>query len=96
VRRGTPILLVALLVVAGGCTRTKTLDGPSLNGLLASEMQKQLDVQGVTVSCPDDVPAEAGGVFDCIATTPDGTTMTIRVTQTDDQGHVTFKVVGAG
>jgi Domain of unknown function (DUF4333) len=90
-----PVLLVALLVVAGGCTRTKTLDAQSLDQKLATAMQTQLDVQGV-VSCPDDVPAEAGRVFNCTATTPDGTNMTIQVTQTDDQGTVTFKVVGAG
>jgi hypothetical protein len=96
VRRGTSILFVATLVVVGGCTRTKTLDAGSLDQQLASEMQGQLGVQGVTVSCPDDVPAESGRVFDCTATTPEGTTMTIQVTQTDDQGNVTFKVVGAG
>jgi hypothetical protein len=53
-------------------------------------------VQGVVVSCPDDVPAEAGRTFDCTATNADGTTMTIEVAQSDDQGHVTYKVVGAG
>ena len=43
-----------------------------------------------------DVPAEAGHTFQCTATSPDGTTMTIEVTQSDDQGHVTYKVVGEG
>jgi hypothetical protein len=96
VRRGTVIALAAMLALAGACTRTKTLDAQSLDEQLASEMQNQLDVQGVTVTCPDDVPAEPGRVFNCTATSPDGATMTIEVTQTDDQGHVTFKVVGAG
>ena len=94
-RRGTVIALAAMLALAGACTRTKTLDAQSLDEKLATAMQKQLGVQGV-VSCPDDVPAEAGRVFNCTATTPDDTTMTIQVMQTDDKGTVSFKIVGAG
>jgi hypothetical protein len=90
-------LLVAMLAVAGACTRSRTLDASELNKQIATDMQaKKLAVEGVAVSCPDDVPAEAGRTFDCTATNPDGTTLTIQVTQTDDQGRVTYKVLGAG
>jgi hypothetical protein len=96
VRRGTLLVLVAMLAVAGACTRTRTLDESELNQQIATDMQaKKLAVEGVAVSCPDDVPAEAGRTFDCTATNPDGTTLRIEVTQTDDQGRVTYKVVGA-
>jgi hypothetical protein len=40
------------------------------------------------------VPAEAGRTFGCNARNPEGTTMAIEVTQTDDKGNVTYKVVG--
>jgi uncharacterized glyoxalase superfamily protein PhnB len=96
VRRGTAIALAAMLALAGACTRTKTLEAQELNRMIASDMQAKLDVQGVVVSCPDDVPAEAGRTFDCTATNADGTTMTIEVAQSDDQGHVTYTIVGAG
>jgi archaellum component FlaG (FlaF/FlaG flagellin family) len=99
VRRGTLFVLVAIVAVAvaGACTRTRTLDASELNQRIATDMQaKKLADEGVVVSCPDDVPAEAGRTFDCTGTNPDGTTLTIQVTQTDDQGHVTYKVVGAG
>jgi hypothetical protein len=96
VRRWGSFLFVAVLVVAAGCTRTKTLDANQLDQMLATKMQEQLGVQGVTVSCPDDVDVAAGGTFNCTATNPNGSTITIQVAQTDDQGNVTFKVVGAG
>jgi hypothetical protein len=96
VRRGTLLVLVAV-AVAGACTRTRTLEASELNQRIATDMQaKKLADEGVVVSCPDDVPAEAGRTFDCTGTNPDGTTLTIEVTQTDDQGSVTYKVVGAG
>jgi Domain of unknown function (DUF4333) len=96
VRRGRAIALVGVLALAGACTRTKTLDGQQLDAKIASDMQSNLGIQGASVSCPDDVSVEAGGTFDCTATSPDGGTMTLEVTQSDDQGHVTYKVVGAG
>jgi hypothetical protein len=96
VRRGTLLVFVAMLAVAGACTRTRTLDGSELNQQIATDMQAKLGVEGVAVSCPDDVPAEAGRTFNCTATNPDGTTLTLEVTQTDDQGHVTYEVAGAG
>jgi hypothetical protein len=96
VRRGTLLVLVAMLAVAIACTRTRTLDAGELNQRIATDMESTLGIQDASVSCPDDVPAEAGRTFDCTATNPDGTTLTIEVTQTDDQGRVSYKVAGAG
>jgi hypothetical protein len=94
VRKGTLLLVVAMLAIAGGCTRTKTLDGPGLDQAIATNLSKELNVQGFTVACPDDVPAEAGGTFQCTATNPDGTQITLQVTQTDDHGTVNYEVAG--
>jgi len=96
VRRGTLLLLVATLAVGSGCTRTKTLDGPGLNEVLAADLSQKLDQQGITVSCPDDVPAETGHTFDCTATTANGTPITLHVTESDDQGRVSYQVAGGG
>jgi len=94
VRKGTLLLVVAMLGVGAGCTRTRTLDGQGLNEKLAADLSQKLNEQGITVSCPDDVPAQAGGTFECTATTPDGKQITLQVTQTDDQGNVTYDVTG--
>jgi hypothetical protein len=63
---------------------------------IAADMQTNLHLEGVTVSCPDDIEVATGGTFTCTATDADGTTMTIQGTQTDDQGNVTYKVAGEG
>jgi hypothetical protein len=96
VRRGALVLVVAVLALPAGCTRTKTLDGAGLNSALATDLSQRLGVQSVTVSCPGDQPAEAGHAFDCTATNPDGTTITLHVTESDDQGNVTYEVAGGG
>ena len=90
------MLFVAILFLASACSRTKTLDGAQLEQRIASDMQTRLQLQGVTVSCPDDIEVATGGTFTCTATSPDGTTMTIQGTQKDDQGNVSYKVVGEG
>jgi hypothetical protein len=88
-------MLVAVLALAGACSRTKTLDAQGLDEMLSSKME-QHGIHGVTVTCPDDVKVATGGTFECSATAADGTAITIQVTQADDQGNVTFKVSGAG
>jgi hypothetical protein len=95
VRRGTAVLLVGLLALVAGCSRTKTLDSDQLDQKIAAEIQANLR-ENVSVSCPDGVEVAAGGTFECDATSVGGSSMKIQVTQTDDQGNVTFKVVGAG
>ena len=95
-RKGTLVMVVAILAFPAGCTRTKTLDGDQLNQVLATNLDQKLQTEGFTVSCPDDQPAEAGHTFDCTATNPDGTTITLHVTESDDQGHVTYAVAGGG
>ena len=95
-RKGALVLLVAVLASPFACTRTKTLDGDQLNQALAASLEQKLDAQGITVSCPADQPAQAGHTFDCTATNPDGTTITLHVTETDDQGNVTYEFAGGG
>jgi Domain of unknown function (DUF4333) len=96
VRRGALVLLAVVLASSSACTRTKTLDGAGLNGALAADLSQKVHQQGITVSCPDDVPAETGHTFDCTATNPNGTQITLHVTESDDQGHVMYQVAGGG
>jgi Domain of unknown function (DUF4333) len=95
VHKRSVVVLLASLALVGGCTRTKTLDAAQLDQKIAIDMKDNLDMHGFTVSCPDDVLAEAGRTFGCNARNPEGTTVAIEVTQTDDKGNITYKVVGA-
>ena len=61
---------------------------------LENQLNTQLKTTGITVDCPTDVKAEAGGQFDCTGTLSTGQTITVHVTQTDSDGHVTWEVTG--
>ncbi|HET9310320.1 MAG TPA: DUF4333 domain-containing protein [Actinomycetota bacterium] len=85
--------VAVLAVAAAACTKTLDTDG------LETELQRQIQQQtGGTISsvnCPADVEVETGGTFDCTAEEESGATLTIRVTQSDDQGNVEWNVVDA-
>jgi Domain of unknown function (DUF4333) len=86
-------LVLALAVVAGlvtGCTAT--IQAESLERQIADELEAQTGVTPSAVDCPDDVPVEAGGRFECTATADDGSAATITVIQEDDQGNVRWEV----
>jgi hypothetical protein len=54
------------------------------------------DQTGVEISrvrCPDDVEAEKGSTFNCVAVAESGQRATVRVRQQDDEGSVTWRVV---
>jgi hypothetical protein len=93
----------ALLVTTAlaGCSGSVSVGGSDLDidkleTTIAGEMQTQLNLSGTpTVTCPDPVPIEQGNVFTCTAEL-DGDTVDVEVTQTDDQGNVTWQTVDAG
>jgi hypothetical protein len=82
--------LVAGLLVLPACTAT--LDTAKLEEQIAQGIEEQTGATGVTVDCPDDIEAKAGDEFECQATSDDGTDATVKVTQNDDQGNVTWAV----
>ncbi|MEZ5118567.1 MAG: DUF4333 domain-containing protein [Candidatus Nanopelagicales bacterium] len=92
----------ALLATAlAGCSGSVSVGGSNLDidkleTTVATEMQTQLNLSGTpTVTCPDPVPIEQGNVFTCTAEL-DGDSVDVEVTQTDDQGNVTWQTVDAG
>ncbi len=86
-------VLLCLAVATVACSKSLDMDG--LETELGGQLNTQLELTGITVACPDDVTAESGGTFDCTATVSTGETFIVRVTQTDDEGHVTWEAVDA-
>ncbi|MEO8423401.1 MAG: DUF4333 domain-containing protein [Actinomycetota bacterium] len=86
-------VLLSIAFVSVACSKSLDIDG--LEKELGSQLNTQLEATGITVACPDGIDAESGGEFDCTGTVPDAGTLTIHVKQTDDEGHVTWEVVGA-
>jgi uncharacterized protein DUF4333 len=88
VRRAVGLAAVAVLAV--GCS--KSIDVPDLEQRLAGELQAELNI-AYTVNCPDEVEAKKGNDFVCSAKGEDGTDLTLRITQTDDNASVTYEIV---
>ena len=88
------ISAAALAIAVSGCS--VTVGGSTVNTQKAEdEISKGIEQQtgvAVTVSCPSDVPAEAGGQFACTATAADGKTGTVMVLQKDDQGNISWEL----
>ena len=83
-------VLLAVTLASVACS--KSLDVEGLETQLESQLNTQLKTTGITVACPSDIKAESGGQFDCTGTVPGSGTMTVHVTQTDSDGHVTWEV----
>ena len=80
----------ALAIVATACTAR--LDVPGLEARLRQELRARYDTT-FTVACPDDIEVGRGNDFECTADGEDGTTLTLRMTQVDDQASVTYEIV---
>ena len=85
-------LLPCLLAVAmlTGCSRNlemSTVRKAITDGIAA---QAGLDIE--SAACPESHAMKANDVFQCIVFPKGGGRLTIAVTQTDDQGHITWKV----
>lgn len=82
---GAAVGLAGLLLLAacGG-----TLDTGELEKQAQKAIAEDIGVRVASVDCPDDVEAKEGATFTCTATGADGSTATVRVVQTDDEGNV--------
>jgi hypothetical protein len=90
----TAAVFIASAALAAACSTTLLLNNDNLQTEIATWVQQNYGVSA-TVSCPDDRPIKQGDVFQCQATTSDGQNVVFEVTQTDNTGHVNFKIVSA-
>jgi hypothetical protein len=84
--------LGAIAVLASACGPA-VLDDGKLQDVIATDFAKQTHVEVQSVDCPDGQKIAQGATFNCTLTAADGTTYTIKVTQTDDQGNVHWSAV---
>jgi hypothetical protein len=95
--RHQSILAVTIGLIAVGLSACSF----SVGGLDMNELKKQITtgvetqtgVELEEIDCPKNRDVEQGDTFACTATTTDGRVITLRVTQTDDQGNVNWEVV---
>jgi hypothetical protein len=93
VSRFVLVFSAAVLASAlGACSAH--LDTGGLEQTLKEQVARDTGSTVTSVDCPA-VKAETGGTFECTVTESSGSTFTLKVTQTDDQGHVTYEYVDA-
>jgi uncharacterized protein DUF4333 len=80
----------ATLLLLSACT--KTLDTSKLESEIKRGIEKQTDITVKSIDCPEDRKAKQGDAFTCTVTASDGTTGTVKVTQTDDNGNVRWEL----
>jgi hypothetical protein len=86
------IALAAVLALLNSVSSRTRLDTAAIEQQVAESLSQSSGLT-TTVVCPDDVTLERGATFECTATTDTGLTARIQVTQDDDQGNVTWRVV---
>ena len=92
--RTTRLLAVATLAVAAASC-TKSLDSDGLESMLQEQLTQETASTITAVDCPDEIKVETGGIFECTVTEESGTTFTLSLIQTDDQGHVRYDIKSA-
>lgn len=85
IRRALVVASAGAALVLAGCG---TLDTGQLETITAERVEQAVGRAPASVTCPEDVKAQAGSTFTCTVAGADGTTATIDVTQKDDEGHV--------
>ena len=88
-RRRLATIGVAVLPVLIASCGTKTLDTSQAERQIESGIQ-QVTGKRVTASCPSSVPVGKGRVSRCTVRAPDGTRATVRIVQSDGNGHVDY------
>jgi len=89
------VLALACVAILAGSACSKTLDMPDLEAQIKDGIEEQVDVSISAVDCPDEVEAETGATFECKAEVSDGSSATVEVTQTDDEGNVDWVITEA-
>ncbi len=84
--------IVGLILLFSSLGSRSSLDVAAVEHQIAVSLAERSDAV-TSVVCPDSVEIAAGTAFQCVATDDSGDT-TIEVHQDDDQGNVTWRVVG--
>jgi hypothetical protein len=89
------IACIAALATAlglGACGIKKEIDTARAETAIKRGLQQQTGAPLRSVRCPGKVEAKKGDVFRCTATAVDGSHFPVRVTQTDGDGGVKWRI----
>jgi hypothetical protein len=69
---------------------TEVFDSSSIESTISNNLSQTAGTS-VTVTCPSNQPVKTNFIFDCTATDTTGS-LIVRVTENDNQGHVTWEL----
>jgi hypothetical protein len=96
--REHPELNVALLAASAALVLTACgtgrLDMEKVERQIKLGVEQQVGIRLKSVACPKDVEIRAGHTFHCRVITTGGDSASVRVTQRDDDGNVSYELVG--
>jgi len=94
-RVGIPCLLSGVLTGLSGCGAAHTMRTSDVEQQVEQDLTKQASGTFV-VTCPTDIPAEAGYAFTCsVEDQTTSTTFQVSVVEDDDQGAFSWRVTKA-
>ena len=88
-----PTGLAVVVVGLAACGEPK-LDTEKAESAIRSGITRQTGVKIDSVRCPDDVEARRGETFRCVALASNGQRARVEVRQRDDEGSVSWRLVG--
>lgn len=83
---------LALIAAGVGCGDSR-LDTDRAETAIRSGITRQTGVKIDSVRCPDEVEARQGETFRCVARASNGQRARVEVTQRDDEGSVSWRLV---
>ena len=90
-RYGLALFMLASTIALAGCERNINVD--EVETVIQAGLLEQIQVKFASVSCPKPRPMKAGDEFDCKAVAETGGDVTVKVTQKDDTGNISWKLV---
>ena len=84
------VLLIGIAIAVVSTSDSKTLDPKTIIPSMESTIEGRTGIP-VTITCPAAEPAQTNYIFDCTATDWTGSKI-VRVTENDDQFHVTWEL----
>lgn len=87
-----PITLLTVALAAAGCSTTIQMD--TVKKSIADGVTEQVGLHPDSVTCPAEPrQAKANDEFECTVVPKEGGRLTVKVTQKDDQGNITWSVM---
>jgi hypothetical protein len=88
------VALAASAALALTACGTGRLDMENVERQVKRGVEQQVGIRLKSVECPKDVEIRAGHTFHCRVITTGGDSASVRVTQRDDAGNVSYELVG--